>query len=168
MKSGKKLTNIKKEFKHVTDKFEDEQKLSKSMVIDIKPVDVTDNKDDELSVHGGPVIDKSIDREGLLKQQDDSTGRDHENGLWTQDEKKNICEFQAKRDHVLNKAQDDILVDYMELVVQFGYVMFFSSVFPLAGALSMACNYFEMSQAISNLKFKKKFKAEVSVGIGNF
>lgn len=46
--------------------------------------------------------------------------------------------------------------------------MFFSSVFPLAGALSMICNYFEMKQQIECLKYEKKFKAEVSVGIGNF
>lgn len=56
----------------------------------------------------------------------------------------------------------------MELTKQFGYVMFFSSVFPLAGVLSMICNFFEMKQAINGLKYQKKFKAEVSVGIGNF
>lgn len=79
-----------------------------------------------------------------------------------------VKEYQAKREHILNKEKDDVLGDYMDLTIQFGYVIFFSSIFPPAGILSMICNYFEMKQSISNLKYKKKFKAEVSTGIGNF
>jgi hypothetical protein len=69
---------------------------------------------------------------------------------------------------MLSKDKDDVLGDYMELTKQFGYVMFFSSIFPIAGALSMICNYFEMNQAVRSFKYKKKYKAEVSQGIGNF
>lgn len=175
MKSGSKLGKIKEEYKHVTDRFEDEAKITTSQIqiksSIINALDKTGNKEnDDLSIHGNELNDKSIDKEGLIKDQveENNTTRSDDKGVISQEEKRNVAEYQAKRDHVLNKDQDDILLDYMELVVQFGYVMFFSSVFPLAGALSMICNYFEMSQAINNLKYKKKFKAEVSVGIGNF
>lgn len=72
------------------------------------------------------------------------------NDLLSGEQKKNeqieeLKEFQAKREAILDPSPDAILDEYMELTKQFGYVMFFSSAFPLAGLLSIICNYFEMA-----------------------
>jgi len=42
----------------------------------------------------------------------------------------------------LIKTKPDILMHYMELVVQFGYIILFSSVFPLAALMSLISNSF--------------------------
>ena len=65
-------------------------------------------------------------------------------------------------------ASGKILDDYMELTVQFGFIVLFSSVFPLAAALSLLTNNVQMSAQINNFQYNKRFKAEVSNGIGSF
>mmetsp|Transcript_5830 Transcript_5830/g.9966 ORF Transcript_5830/g.9966 Transcript_5830/m.9966 type:complete len:118 (-) Transcript_5830:655-1008(-) len=49
-------------------------------------------------------------------------------------------QFQAVRDYILSPVQPKILENYMELVVQFGYVILFGQIFPLAPFFSMISN----------------------------
>lgn len=53
-------------------------------------------------------------------------------------------EYQAMRDFNMMKEKPDILANYMELVVQFGYIVLFSEVFPLAAFMSIISNYIQM------------------------
>ena len=62
----------------------------------------------------------------------------------------------------------NIIGDYMELVTQFGFICLFSEVFPPAALCSFICNFIKMKKQISDFKFTRRFKAEVSNGIGTF
>lgn len=79
-----------------------------------------------------------------------------------------IREYQAKRDFILMSDKPNILDNYMELVTQFGFIIFFSAVFPLAGFFSFISNYVQIKSQINNLKYSRRFKAEYSNGIGTF
>ena len=43
--------------------------------------------------------------------------------------------------------------DYLEMVIQFGYVTLFASAFPLSAALSIACNVLEIRSDMAKLTF---------------
>mmetsp|Transcript_28020 Transcript_28020/g.42370 ORF Transcript_28020/g.42370 Transcript_28020/m.42370 type:complete len:293 (-) Transcript_28020:820-1698(-) len=81
---------------------------------------------------------------------------------------KPMREYQTLRDMLLVKDKPDILYHYMELVVQFGYIILFSAVFPLAGLMSVISNTFQINSQINNFKYIRRFKPEVSNGIGNW
>ena len=57
---------------------------------------------------------------------------------------------------------------YMELVMQFGYITLFSTVFPLAALACYFCNLITMSSILNEFKFKKRSLPEISIGIGHF
>ena len=57
---------------------------------------------------------------------------------------------------------------YMELIIQFGYIVLFSSVFPLAGLMSLISNSLQIHSQVSNFKYTRRFKPDVSNGIGNW
>jgi hypothetical protein len=48
--------------------------------------------------------------------------------------------YQALRDYSLFAYQASVLENYMELVIQFGYVILFGQIFPLGALFSMASN----------------------------
>jgi hypothetical protein len=52
-----------------------------------------------------------------------------------------IRKYQALRATLLIKEAPDILGNYMELVVQFGYIILFGTVFPLGAAVSYISNH---------------------------
>ena len=79
-----------------------------------------------------------------------------------------VRKYQAFRDNVMAAEKPDILAHYMELIVQFGYIVLFSEVFPLAALMSYISNYIQMQSQINNLGYSRRFKAEVSNGIGNW
>lgn len=56
----------------------------------------------------------------------------------------------------------------MELVVQFGYVILFGQVFPLAAVFSMFSNGIQIDSQVGNLEVSRRVKPEVSLGIGNW
>jgi hypothetical protein len=56
----------------------------------------------------------------------------------------------------------------MQLVVQYGYIVLFSEVFPLASAMSFIQNTITISSQVNNFSYARRFKAEVSNGIGSF
>ena len=57
---------------------------------------------------------------------------------------------------------------HKELVKQFGYIVLFSAVFPLASFMSYISNGIQIRSQITNLKYQRRFKAEVSNGIGSW
>jgi hypothetical protein len=78
----------------------------------------------------------------------------------------NIRLYQIKRDLVLDPNSPDIIGNYMELVVQFGFITLFSVVFPLAPILSLFANIIQMDTQKQNMIYSRRFKAEVANGIG--
>ena len=62
----------------------------------------------------------------------------------------------------------NILLFYEELVKQFGYIVLFSGIFPLAALLSFISNSIQVRSQINNLSYVRRFRAEPSFGIGNW
>jgi hypothetical protein len=56
----------------------------------------------------------------------------------------------------------------MELVIQFGYIVLFSVVFPLGAFMSLISNSIQVKSQMKNLVYFRRFKAEVSDGIGSW
>ena len=52
--------------------------------------------------------------------------------------------YQAIRSFSLNPERPNILESYMELIVQFGYVVLFSVVFPLGAFMSLVNNHIKI------------------------
>jgi len=59
-------------------------------------------------------------------------------------DQKKIRNYQAERDFVLAESSGKVLDDYMELTIQFGFIVLFSSVFPLAAFMSLISNNIQM------------------------
>ena len=76
--------------------------------------------------------------------------------------------YQAVRSYNLMDEKPEMLEYYLELVVQFGYIVLFSEVFPLAAFLSLLSNGIQIRSQIHNLKYVRRFGAEVSNGIGSW
>tara|TARA_B110000305_G_C19302344_1_gene569773 strand:+ start:274 stop:546 length:273 start_codon:yes stop_codon:yes gene_type:complete len=55
-------------------------------------------------------------------------------------EVKTYRKYQALRDFTLISEKPNMLDYYMELIIQFGYIVLFSEVFPLAGLMSLISN----------------------------
>jgi|APCry1669190327_1035288.scaffolds.fasta_scaffold83332_1 anoctamin-8 len=64
--------------------------------------------------------------------------------------------------------EGNISEDYMEIIMQFGYITLFSTVFPLAPLACYICNLVTMSSIMNEFKFKKRSLPEISIGIGQF
>lgn len=70
------------------------------------------------------------------------------------------------RDIVLDPTKFDVILSYEELVLQFGFVAMFTSVFPLGPILSLVCNQLQYKAQTDNLIYMRRQKAEVADGIG--
>jgi hypothetical protein len=78
--------------------------------------------------------------------------------------KRSLRKIQRER----NKSELEIFDDYLEMIVQFGYVTLFASAFPLASALSVFCNFVEVKSDAFKVSFvgKKPLPKRVSdIGI---
>jgi hypothetical protein len=83
-------------------------------------------------------------------------------------EKKTIRRYQTLRDAMLGVGKGDIVDNYMQLIVQFGFIVLFGGVFPPAALLSSFTNFIQISSQMRNFSYSRRFKAEVSNGIGSF
>lgn len=83
-------------------------------------------------------------------------------------EKPSIREYQAIRDLALAPGGAGVIDCYMELVAQFGFIVLFSEIFPPAALFSLICNNIQISSQINNFSYERRFKAEISNGIGEF
>jgi len=61
-----------------------------------------------------------------------------------------------------------LITAYSELVVQFGHVIMFSSVLPIAGFINFAINWFTYYSIINDFKYKRRTIPTFSLGIGEF
>lgn len=83
-------------------------------------------------------------------------------------EVKTYRKYQALRDFTLISEKPNMLDYYMELIIQFGYIVLFSMVFPLAGLMSLISNSLQIHSQVANFKYCRRFKPDVSNGIGNW
>jgi hypothetical protein len=81
---------------------------------------------------------------------------------------KDALSFQVYRDLYMMSDNPNILLYYEELVKQFGYIVLFSGIFPLAALLSIISNGIQVSSQIKNLSYLRRFRAESSFGIGDW
>lgn len=81
---------------------------------------------------------------------------------------KDALSFQVYRDLSMMDDKPNILLFYEELVKQFGYIVLFSGIFPLAALLSFISNGIQVRSQIKNLSYVRRFRAEPSFGIGNW
>jgi len=56
----------------------------------------------------------------------------------------------------------------MEIVCQYGFIVLFSSIFPPAALMSSISNWVQIKNQVNNMGRIRRFKAEVSDGIGNW
>ena len=81
---------------------------------------------------------------------------------------KDALSYQVNRDIKMMSDNPNILLFYEELVKQFGYIVIFSGIFPLAALLSIISNHIQVKSQIANLQYLRRFRAEASFGIGNW
>lgn len=79
-----------------------------------------------------------------------------------------FLQYQVFRDLAMVSDPPDILLYYEELIKQFGYIVLFSGIFPLASLMSYLSNGIQIRSQMSNLTYQRRFKADVSNGIGNW
>lgn len=56
----------------------------------------------------------------------------------------------------------------MEIVCQYGFIVLFSAIFPPAALMSSISNWVQIKNQVNNMGRIRRFKAEVSDGIGNW
>jgi hypothetical protein len=76
--------------------------------------------------------------------------------------------YQALRDFSLYRKESHVHEDYMELVTQFGYVILFGQIFPLAALFSVLTNQIQIRSQAVNLNYMGRTKPEVADGIGSW
>ena len=81
---------------------------------------------------------------------------------------KNALSYQVLRDLYLMSDPPNILLFYEELVKQYGYILLFSQVFPVAAIMSFISNAIQVRSQIKNLTYQRRFRAETSNGIGSW
>ena len=93
---------------------------------------------------------------------------EHNDHRYDENAPKTIRRYQTLRDTTLGKGKTNILDNYMELIIQYGFIVLFSTVFPPAALLSCFTNYIIIRSSMNNFTYIRRFKAEVSNGIGHF
>lgn len=62
-----------------------------------------------------------------------------------------------------------LVVQYSDIFIQLGYVMFFAQAFPLAPLLSIFCNLLQLKSTMNNLSYySQRFQALPANGIGQW
>ena len=56
--------------------------------------------------------------------------------------------------------------EYMQFVMQFGFIVMFSSVFPLTSFVYFISNWINMQTMMNEFKYNRRFAPEMSIGIG--
>jgi hypothetical protein len=59
-----------------------------------------------------------------------------------------LRKYQSMRSIALNPERPNIQRSYMELVVQFGYIVLFSVVFPLGAFMSLITNHIQINSQV--------------------
>lgn len=83
-------------------------------------------------------------------------------------ESRYIIKTQIAFNEGLDENEFDAIDQYMELVIQFGHVIMFSSVFPLASCAVLLSNFISFLSIKNDFRFKRRLVPDVSLGIGEF
>jgi hypothetical protein len=81
---------------------------------------------------------------------------------------KKLVKQQVKYNNELEENEFDTESEYMGFVLQFGLIIFFSSVFPLAAMCSLIANYIKLYMLTHENKTKRRQMPQISIGIGQF
>lgn len=79
---------------------------------------------------------------------------------------KEKIEHQIAFNGALMKDDQEIAHNYMDLVMQFGYIALFSTVFPLAAFFSYLSNALTLKSLYLEFELEKRSMPEISIGIG--
>merc|ERR1711972_1254786 len=75
----------------------------------------------------------------------------------------------AEAMEVRDQAEYEQYDDFLEMVIEFGYITLFASAFPLAGLLSVACNLIEIKSDLFKLtRLYKRPEASRAANIGTW
>ena len=77
-------------------------------------------------------------------------------------------QYQALRDYCLFSEAPSILENYMELVIQFGYIILFGQIFPLGALFSYFSNEIQIYSQVDNLIYMRRPMPEVADNIGHW
>ena len=99
---------------------------------------------------------------------DESRPLKEEGGEGAEEEEGTIRKYQALRNFSLVSDKPNILEYYMEIVCQYGFIVLFTSIFPPAALMSGISNWVQIKNQVNNMGRIRRFKAEVSDGIGNW
>ena len=96
-----------------------------------------------------------------------------DNGVWNYVKKDQAISvmkrhYQALRDYCLFSKTESVMENYMELVIQFGYVILFGQIFPLGAFFSYFSNEIQIKSQVDNMKYMRRPKPEVADDIGNW
>ena len=83
-------------------------------------------------------------------------------------EKIDMIKHQLLYNDLLDTDEKNVADEYMDFVMQFGYIVMFSSVFPLAGFFCLLSNQLLMASLLNEFRYKRRNFPEISVGIGKF
>ena len=110
-----------------------------------------------------PALIEGIDEKSFSSLMPFKTGDNEDD-----DDVKDCLGYQVKRDLAMFSDPPNILLYYEELVKQFGYIVLFSNVFPLASLMSFISNGIQVTSQIKNLTYLRRFRAEPSNGLGSW
>jgi len=65
-------------------------------------------------------------------------------------------------------GEPSIADEYMDYARQFGYIVLFSAVFPLAAVVCLAANFVLLRSVMNEFEYKRRNMPEISIGIGKF
>lgn len=82
---------------------------------------------------------------------------------------KKEIEYQIRlNDKYMENEEGEIADNFMDLVIQFGYISFFGTVFPPAALICFCFNIVTLSSMKNDFQYKKRRLPEVSIGIGTY
>ena len=79
-----------------------------------------------------------------------------------------MVQHQIEWNEHLCEDNPDITNEYMDFVQQFGYIVLFSSCFPLAGFFCFIANFILIRSVMNEFKYNRRPMPEISIGIGQF
>lgn len=100
-----------------------------------------------------------------LKAEWEAEGYDLDENIPTKREK---IYHQVKLNDAMMDNENDVSVEQMNFIMQFGYISLFSTVFPLGAAVCLLSNTILLKAVKNDFEYVKRFMPEISMGIGQF
>ena len=82
---------------------------------------------------------------------------------------KKEIEYQIRiNNKYMENEEGEIADNFMDLVIQFGYISFFGTVFPPAAFICFFFNMITLNSMKNDFQYKKRRLPEISIGIGTY